>query len=285
MILVENIDLILVVLYKQKVSESNTLTSLLNCKKNLQEKFIFVWDNSPIPLEQSEIIFLENQFKHFKYLNCESNKSLSEVYNTVIKSIKFNKIFILDQDTTLTEDYFELMDSASDNNIDIGVFLPFVKNKKRIISPLPYKVINFNHPQNIKDGKTLAKNTTAFASGLCINEWVFKRCNIWFDENLTFYGIDYKFVLDYGDCNEYIYIINYELGHSVSFTEEESKEVKIKRFHSTIYAAFYLANRRLNYFEKFIVLIRFFFISIKMSLTYKSTTFYSIFFSNLKFIH
>lgn len=282
MSLIENMDLIIVVLYKQKVSESNTLMTLLNCKNDFSEKVIFVWDNSPMPLEQSEIFLLENQFKNFKYLNCKSNKSLSEVYNTVIKSNKFNKVFILDQDTILTEDYFELMDYASNNNADIGLFLPFVKNKKKIISPLDYNVINFHHSGNIKKCKTIAKNKTAFASGLCIKEWVFKRDNIWFDENLNFYGIDYKFVLDYGDRNVNMYIIDHELHHNLSFTEKEVKEVKVRRFESGIFAAFYLANLRFNFFEKIIVVARFFLVASKMALTYKSIAFYKIFFKSLR---
>lgn len=276
-------DLILVVLYKQKVCESNTLLTLLNCKERLSETLLFVWDNSPTPLGSSDIIFLKEQFTHFKYLHSKDNKSLSEVYNTVIKDIKFDKIFIFDQDTSISSDYFELMDCAAFSNKDIGVFLPLVKNNNRVVSPLTYSVINFDYSKKIKTGRTLAKNKTAFASGLCIKEWVFKKDNIWFDENLNFYGIDYKFILDYGDFNEFMYVIDYNLKHSLSFTEEEAKEVKIKRFDSNIAASFYLANARFNFFQKIIVVVRSFLISFKMFLKYRDFAFYLIFCKNLKF--
>ncbi|SHM61951.1 glycosyltransferase family protein [Flavobacterium saccharophilum] len=276
-------DLVLVVLYKQKVSESSTLLTLINCKNHLTQKMLFVWDNSPNPLDEHEIIFLENQFKNFKYLNSQDNRSLSEVYNTVIKQIKFNKIFIFDQDTSLTDEYFELVDSSALNNTDVGIFLPFVKNKNRVVSPLRFSVINFDHSKIIKKGRVLAKNKTAFASGLCIKEWIFKRDNIWFDQNLSFYGIDYKFILDYGDFNRYMYVIDYELKHSLSFTEEETKEVKIKRFDSNIAASFYLANARFNFFQKVIIVIRSLFVSFKMSLKYRDSIFFMILFKNLKF--
>lgn len=274
-------DVILVVLYKQKVSESNTLLSLLNCKEHLSDKLLFVWDNSPTALGFSEMIFLEGHFENFKYSHSKDNKSLSEVYNTVIKQIKFDKLFVFDQDTTLTNEYFKLMDCAAIKNKDIGVFLPFVKNNDRVVSPLTYNVINFNYFKKIKKGRIFAKNKIAFASGLCIREWVFKRDNIWFDQNLIFYGIDYKFILDYGDFNKFMYLIDYKLEHSLSFTEEETKEIKIKRFDSNITASFYLATVRFNFFQKTIVLFRSFFTSIKMTLKYDDSVFCKIFYKNL----
>lgn len=277
-------DLILVLLYKQKVSESETLLSLLNCKENLSEKLLYVWDNSPTPLVSSELVFLEEQFKKFKYFNSKDNKSLSQVYNTVIKQIKFDKIFIFDQDTTLTHEYFNLVDCATITNTDIGVFLPFVKNNDRVVSPLTYNVVNFDRCKETQKGRILAKDKTAFASGLCIREWVFKRDNIWFDKNLSFYGVDYKFILDYGDYNEFMYLIDYKLEHSLSFTEEEAKEVKLKRFDSNIAASFYLANVRFNFFQKMIVIVRSFLIAFKMFLKYRDFAFCLIFFKNLKFL-
>lgn len=275
-------DLILVVLYKQTVSESNTLLSLLNCKVSLSEKLLFVWDNSPTPLHSSDIFIVEDQFKNFKYFNSTDNKSLSEVYNTVIKQIKFDKIFIFDQDTTLTDEYFKLVNSAAMTNIDIGIFLPFVKINDRVVSPLTYRAINFDRSKEIKKGRISAKDKTAFASGLCIRESVFKRDNIWFDTNLSFYGIDYKFILDYGDFSEFMFLIDYKLEHSLSFTEEEAKEVKIKRFDSNISAAFYLASSRFNFYQKLILVIRSFFTSFKMSFKYSDFAFYLIFFKNIK---
>lgn len=273
-------DLILVVLYKQKVCESNTLRTLLNCKEILSDKILYVWDNSPSPLDTDELLFLENQFKNVKYFNSQDNKSLSEVYNTVIKQIQFTKIFVFDQDTTLDEKYFQKMDQCAFNNTDIGLFLPVVRNNNRIVSPLTYKIINFNRYENLSEGAILAKNKTAFASGLCIKEWVFKKNNIWFDQNLSFYGIDYKFVLDYGDFNKYLYVINYELKHSLSFNEKETKEIKIKRFDSNIAASFYLAGMRLNFFQKVIIFLRSFVTASKLSFKYKDTCFYVKIFEN-----
>ena len=243
-------------------------------------KILYVWDNSPYPLDSDELLFLENQFKNVKYFNSQDNKSLSEVYNTVIKQIQFTKIFVFDQDTTLDEKYFQDMDQCASSNRDIGLFLPVVRNNNRIIRPLNYKIINFNRCENLSEGPILAKNKTAFASGLCIKEWVFKENNIWFDQNLSFYGIDYKFVLDYGDLNKYLYVINYELKHSLSFNEKETKEIKIKRFDSNIAASFYLAGMRFNFFQKVIIFLRSFVTASKLSFKYKDTCFYVMIFKN-----
>lgn len=277
-------DLILVVLYKQNVSQSSTLQSLINCKNQTFDKHLFVWDNSPEALEEVDIIFLKKNYKKFTYFHSQINASLSELYNKVIRDINFNKIFIFDQDTTITHSYFEKADQAAHEFSDIGIFLPFVKFNSNVLSPMYYKAINFKKESKIITGKILAKNRTAFASGLCINEWVFKRELIWFDEKLSFYGIDYKFLLDYGDRIKYMYVIDYELKHSLSFTEEESKEIKKRRFSSTIFSSFYLAKTRFNFLEKIILVIRTFFSSLRISLQFKSVFFINVFFKNIRYI-
>lgn len=277
-------DLILVVLYKQSVFESTTLQTLLNCKDQTSDKHLFVWDNSPIALEQNEILFLKKYYTKSTYYHSNDNTSLSKLYNAVIRDINFKKIFIFDQDTTITASYFEKMDAAGSMFSDVGVFVPFVKFNNKVVSPLVYKVINFDHVNDIKKGKTLAKNRTAFASGLCINEWVFKKKNIWFDEELKFYGIDYKFMLDYGDSIKFMYVIDYELQHSLSFTEEESKDIKIRRFDSSILSSFYLARTRFNIFEKTILVVRSFISSFKMVIKFRSMIFFTIFFRNIHLI-
>lgn len=274
-------DVILVVLYKQNVFESTTLQSLVNCKNQISDKQIFVWDNSPISLKQKDIIYLKENHSKLTYFHSRKNTSLSQLYNKVIKDINFEKIFIFDQDTTIKASYFEKIDEASSKFINIGVFLPFVKFNNNILSPLYYKVINLKKESKISFGITLAKNRTAFASGLCIKEWVFKKESIWFDEHLSFYGIDYKFMLDYGDRVKHFYVIDYELNHSLAFTEEESKEMKIKRFRSSIFSSFYLARNRLNISEKIILFVRSFFLSIKMAVQFRSIIFIHILFRNI----
>jgi hypothetical protein len=271
-------DLIIVVLYKQSLAESLTLTTLTQCSDKLQDKMLYVWDNSPYRLDEEDILQLKDKFTKFTYHHCRDNKSLSETYNIIIKDVNFEKVFIFDQDTSLNEEYFELIEVGSSKYSNIGVFLPFVSHRNLIISPLNYNVVNFNRSATIATGITNAKNKTAFASGLCVKEWVFKNQNIWFDQYLNFYGVDYKFILDYGDLNKHFYVIDYQLCHSLSFTEEEAKEIKIKRFNSNIIASFYLATQRLNIFEKMIVYFRGFINSFLLSLKYMDFKFVRIFF-------
>jgi hypothetical protein len=277
-------DLILVVLYKQKASESQTLLSFCDYNDKLEGKLLYIWDNSPSPLDPGELIMLQNHFEHFKYKNSKDNRSLSEVYNTVIRDNHFEKLFIFDQDTIVKRDYFISMDFASKHNKDVGLFLPFVKSNNKIVSPLHYRVLNLKHLRTVMIGKTIAKNRTAFASGLCVKESVFKKDNIWFDQKLTFYGIDYKFILDYGDFYNYFYVIDYNLEHSLSFTQKEDKQIKTKRFKSNIYANFYIAADRFNYFEKFVLLFRSFIGSVKMSVMFKDFCFIQIFARNINYL-
>src|SRR5690606_39030987 len=127
-------------------------------------------------------------------------------------------------------------------------FLPFVMQNGKTISPSEYKVaINYSYFSKRPIGRVKAKNGIAFGSGMCLRSSMFKNKNLRFDENLSFYGVDYKFVLDYGDHYDYFYVIDYALEHDLSLTKVEGVEVKKARFNSTCYANLYIANSRLNF--------------------------------------
>ena len=98
----------LVVLYKQKISESKTCISLKeNNIQNFNENKIVVWDNSPEVINSQKIAneFFNSETIEFKHT--PKNLSLSKIYNNVIDNNQdFDFIQILDQDSKIIKENY-----------------------------------------------------------------------------------------------------------------------------------------------------------------------------------
>ena len=281
---IENI--ILVVLYNENITSSITISSLLKNNCLTDDFYLIVWDNSIEILQNDELDILEQNNIQYDYIHRNENTSLSKIYNEVIDCYCqiTDKIFIFDQDTVVDGIYFKLVHEAVFENKDIGLFLPYVEKDGKIISPSKFRVaINYSFFVNELKliGRRKAKNGIAFGSGMCLKSEIFKNSILKFDENLNFYGVDYKFVLDYGDLNSCFYVIDYKLEHDLSFMKEEDVRVKIGRYNSNSYAWLYLLSVRFNCLFRFIGTCRLFFDTIRLSLKYKETEFVKIFVNNL----
>ncbi len=129
---------IVVVLYKKSLEESETLHTLLkilDTKNNL-----LVFDNSPYRQYKNDCF----EFHNFsvQYFHDPTNPGLSDAYNKALRianTIKTKWLLLLDQDTTLTDEYINEiigLDSASFDDNCVAI-MPHVLslNKKHIIAP------------------------------------------------------------------------------------------------------------------------------------------------------
>ncbi|OXA97458.1 hypothetical protein B0A75_15970 [Flavobacterium oncorhynchi] len=281
-------NIILVVLYNENITSSITISSLIknDCLEN--DFYLVIWDNSFEVIAEDELNILKRKNIQYDYIHKKENTSLSRIYNQIINCYCqiVSKIFIFDQDTIVDKEYFNLIEKAAFQNDDIGLFLPYVEKNGKVISPSKFKIaVNYSFfDREFKFGRTKAKKGIAFGSGMCLKTEIFKNRNLKFDENLSFYGVDYKFVLDYGELHNYFYIIDYELKHDLSFMNEEDVSIKIKRYKSNSYAWLYILFIRLNFIFQFIGISRLFLDTIKLSIKYKNFEFLKIFAHNLKFL-
>lgn len=209
---------VLVVLYSDKPSRSNTLKSLKNI--NLEEigikPKIILWDNSPTGLYEEKYL---NSYPHeFEYIHSPENKPLSSLYNIVVSSfirdLSYEWMIFLDDDTNITREYFsELINEACQESVNL--ILPLVTDiTGNLISPGKLRFVAGRplHATEIYSGLRQSNKYLALMSAIAIHKNTFIE-GVLFDENIPFYGIDTKFLLDYQEKFPLLYFMKNKIIH------------------------------------------------------------------------
>ena len=131
--------LAVVVLYKRTLEESQTIRGLTEAFKLSPELCdsirVLIWDNSPAPLAERELPF------SFEYRHTPQNVGVSGAYNgalEIAERISCPWMLLLDQDTTLDDDYLHRLRSSGqqlDSNAEIAAIAPFLVDGDHAISP------------------------------------------------------------------------------------------------------------------------------------------------------
>jgi GT2 family glycosyltransferase len=170
-------------------------------------------------------------FPVMEYIHTPENISLAKIYNQVyFNNSQYDYFLILDQDSTLTADFFVKLQNAIKQYPEINLFLPLVYHGRQIISPANFCFYRGVYWTQAETGVVTAKNRLAIASGMTIRMAYLRARKNCFDEKLKLYGIDDKFVLDYGKENQYFFVIDHILTHQLSMFEQENSEKKAMRF-------------------------------------------------------
>lgn len=239
-------DIFLVVLYKENLESSKTISSFLNSIFDFSNIKLLIWDNSPYRILDFEI--LHKRQIQFEYKWTPENIPLSTIYNTAIKNNKSSRLlFLFDQDSELSALYFkEMYDSVRDEP-NVKLFIPSVFHNNKLVSPGRFGFYKGKYLKNNHIGRNSSENMIAITSGMCIRFTTFREDKVFFDENLGFYGIDTKFCLDYAKKNKHLYVINYSLNHNLSiFQENEDIDVKLKRMNDNQRSTRYIIKNHKN---------------------------------------
>lgn len=209
---------ILVVLFSNKPSKSNTLESLraINLNDiNIKPKLI-LWDNSLDGLYEKE--YLDCYPYEIEYIHYPDNKPLSSLYNSVAMSFigapEYDWMIFFDDDTNITLEYFEELASESCQS-SANLILPLVSNfDGRIISPgklslVAGKTLGISE---IYNGLRMSDRYLALMSAIVVNKKVFQE-GVLFDEDIPFYGVDTKFLLDYQERFSSLYFMKSKITH------------------------------------------------------------------------
>lgn len=236
--------ILLVVLYKQKIQESSTIRSFCeNCHDFHEKTLLVIWDNSPIDLN-TDFAYLRMSNIAFTYKHTPENKSLSCIYNIILNTYaQAEAIYLLDQDSILTTEYFQKVETAFYDYPEIGLVIPYVMHNNMIVSPGIFQFYKGKYLKYLKKGKLASKNIIAITSGMAINPELITKNNLCFDEHLSLYGIDTKFCLDYSKIFDYLCVVDYQLRHSLSQFEKEMKEIKLMRYYSQMRAMRYITKQ------------------------------------------
>lgn len=240
-----------VILYNSKVSDSDTLQSILDIELDKSVCLtVSIWNNGPSLLDESEL----NAYKVkalSKNINVTvyqdiRNIALSKIYNFIIKKDCFDFFIPLDQDTVLSKNYFDIIK----NHADLDLILPLVfAGEDYSEIKFPFDIANKKvvvHEQDV-----MANTVTSVTSGLIISHrlvklFTDKMLNV-FDERFAFYGIDTAFFINIHHLSSKNNIkcgCFGKIKHSLStYVEESSQASYSRRMEFLYYALLY----RLNY--------------------------------------
>jgi GT2 family glycosyltransferase len=131
--------LAVVVLYKRALGNSQTIRGLAACLERHPELRrsirLLVWDNSPSPLAQRDLPF------PFEYKHSSQNVGVSGAYNRALEiaeKLSCSWILLLDQDTTIPDDYLNRMIAYSqqlESKSEIAAIAPFLLDGDKTITP------------------------------------------------------------------------------------------------------------------------------------------------------
>ncbi|MBM7641773.1 glycosyltransferase [Streptococcus loxodontisalivarius] len=177
-----------VVVYNSLLSDSETLSNL--SKINNHNIKVIIYDNSDNKEYYSQNELLANT-NNWKYLSNHENVGLSRAYNKILDSISDSKGIVvwLDDDTNITQEYFDALDSSISENIDI--YTPVIKAQNgKFYSPNEegfFKNKQLKSPSgNINQNKFNAINS-------CTAVKLSIYSNYRYDENLFLDQIDHDF--------------------------------------------------------------------------------------------
>lgn len=257
--------LILIVLYKKNIQESESLQSILQSDYDFSQYKLVIWDNSPVKMLDKQDFEVINEKICVDYIHNSRNESLSIVYNEVVEKYEktYSFIILFDHDTLIPSDFFYKTETAvSRVSRKCRLILPKVKANSALVSPAKLYWFYGRRLEKISSGYMNSKNKTAITSGMIIDMHLFLD-GFRYDTALNFYGIDNYFMEFYAEKYPLFYVLDVELNHSLDFFNgNESFERHLERFQNMLDAIFYINSRgilrrNLCKFYLFIVKCRF----------------------------
>lgn len=223
-------SILLVTIYNKALTESSTIMSFAEqCKKYHGIVELFVWDNSTDKDIDNSRSKLGNI--NFSYHKSADNHPLSSVYNKIIdKYSDYDLLFNFDDDSTITEEYFDKMLDAYQQCRDVGMFCPVICYGNLYVSPGTIARYKFDYLKEIQYGMISSDKIIAITSGTALSLPAISKAHLRYDESLDLYGIDLKFSIDYAQRFDKIYIVDYILRHDLSiFDRTEDRMTKIRK--------------------------------------------------------
>jgi GT2 family glycosyltransferase len=265
--------LVVLVIYKMKITESPTYQSLTTALGQSKESILlFVYDNSP---EAQEIEIDKCWIIH--YLHDPSNPGVSKAYNEgfrIAKELNKKWLLLVDQDTIFPMKAFEsYLKCISEFRLDVVV--PILKDEVGIISPFKFYFGGGSRLKNIRGFEMLKLADHFFVnSGILISILAFERAGK-YDENLPLDFSDIAFVQRLKMTADYFTVSDSICHHELSSLRNCSVMERLNRFTIYLQASRYF---RRHYTSLAWIQIRGFFQAMKLSFRYMNFRFLLLYF-------
>ena len=206
----KNTFLTVIVLHETSLDRCLTYNTLLLLEKIKFTSDLIIYNNSP------EIII--PQSKNHIVINAETNEMLSGAYNFALNHANKNNydwLLLLDQDTELTDDYFEKLYRFLSDNQDKNIVaaVPFLRNKSKIISPNKL-YFNFLRKNTVKHG--INSGHIVALNSLSLLRTDFMNAIGGFSSEFPLDMLDYWYYLQFNRRKKKIYVLDTALKHNLS---------------------------------------------------------------------
>lgn len=195
-----------VVLYKRKLSESDSVNSLIESDSVNEINEIFVYNNSPDSYNIPDV------YKGVKIHKIDDycNSGVSKAYNEGLKlanELGYDYVLLLDQDTTLPADTLKAYKDSILKNKDINLFCPILKTKtNKICSPLKYKFHRGFPVDSFNFGKYSLDEYSPINSGMLLKVSAAVTCG-GYNEKAFLDFSDFQFIERFKKFNQDFYVI------------------------------------------------------------------------------
>lgn len=209
----------ILVIYNKSLNDSSSFHSV---NKHPWIRLI-VCDNST-QFNDNESICKGN---NIDYLSLKGNRGLSFAYNQALDYIHrknnqmIGKVFFMDDDTILPDEYFTYLRSSSS-----FISCPIIKDEIGIMSPCFLSNDKGHRIKRIEDFSN-SNLLSCINSGLIVDLSIFK--NYRYDERFFLDYIDHHFILDMRNRGIYPTVFNVELKQSFSVNDKSNKDGAKKR--------------------------------------------------------
>jgi rhamnosyltransferase len=223
--------LAVLVLYKEKLEESKTFTSLFNTSPTWDERVhLLVYDNSPVPMHAQGAF--DDSGGHIHYLSDTSNPGVSRAYNVgarIAKQLQKHYLLLLDQDTLFPPNALSRYFNAIESYNDSPVVAPMLFCDGRIYSPCR-QVLHLHLPlRAIEPGTVSARGKSLLNSGMCIRLDAFDKAG-GFDEKIPLDFADHDFMKRYRTHFDSFFLLDMACAHGFSDKENLDAGKALTRF-------------------------------------------------------
>lgn len=227
---ISNKIFLVIVLYKTRLEDCRTIKSLtLHLKYNID---IFVFDNSPVP-------HCNNKFFNYGMLNISyhsdpSNPGLAVAYNKALTYASLHDkewLLVLDQDTFITQEYFEEINSFDFESINkqvVAVIPKVFSMGNKLISPSKMFFGGICRPLNINNG-LIKSNITGINSGTILRVNYLKSIN-GFCLHFPLDMLDHWYFRKIFNDGKFIFLIKSLIYQNLSVSNNFERNVSIDRY-------------------------------------------------------
>lgn len=185
-----NVYYAVVVIYNKSIKESITLKKLKHINNHNIIRIIV--DNSTVENDNENLC----KDERYIYLSMNGNVGLSKAYNKVLDYLKGKDGIVVwfDDDTNVTQDYFDKLDVEINNRKEVSIFTPIIQGQdNKFWSP---NEARFFKNKQLKNSKGNIKDIRFNAINSCTAVKLEVYKNYRYDERLFLDQVDHSFFYD-----------------------------------------------------------------------------------------